>query len=168
MKQSAENWVEKLSLQPHPEGGYYKETFRACEEILSDHLPKRFSGNRSVSTGIYYLLEKENFSAFHRIKSDELWHHYDGGALLIHIIDDKGDYEVIKLGKNLDQGEVPQAVVPYGEWFAAEPEDKTSFAFVGCTVSPGFDFADFELGKRDELLKQHPQHKDIIEKLTRG
>lgn len=168
MNFSAKYWIEKLNLLSHPEGGFYKETYRAKENILSDHLPKRFPGNRSFSTGIYYLLEKEKFSAFHKIKSDEMWHHYDGCALIIHTIDQQGTYQTLKLGKNLDQNEMPQAVVPYGVWFAAELEDKSSYALVGCTVSPGFDFSDFEMADQSELLKGYPQHQEIIKKLTRN
>ena len=163
MKYSAQNWVEKLQLQPHPEGGYFKETYRSSVSNNFDG----FEGIRNVSTGIYFLLTKNNFSAFHRIKSDEMWHFYAGDALEIFVIDRNGKLEIIKLGTDLEHGEVPQAVVPANCWFASRVFKLGSFSLVGCTVAPGFDFADFEMAERDDLTKHYPQHTDIIRELTR-
>ena len=159
--------IEKYNLTPHPEGGYYKENYRSLEFIPETFLPKRFKGNRNYSTAIYFLLEKGSFSAFHKIKSDECWHFYAGEAIWIYVIHLNGRLETIKLGNDITNGEHFQAVVPAGCWFASEPSPETSFSFVGCTVAPGFDFGDFELGNEDDLQKQYPQHKILISRLCR-
>jgi len=164
---SAKHWIKQLKLQLHPEGGYYKETYRSSENIPADGLPKRFSGERTFSTAIYYLLEKPNFSAFHRIKQDEIWHFYDGSSLTIHVISPKGEYAALKLGKKIEKGESPQIVVPAGTYFAAEVNNKSSYTLSGCTVAPGFDFADFEMPSRDDLLNLFPNHQTIINTFTR-
>lgn len=157
--------IKKFNLQPHPEGGYYTETYRSHELILSDSLPERFGGNRSFSTAIYFLLEKGDFSAFHKIKSDECWHFYAGNTLLIHVIDKNGNLNTTRLGNNPEDGEVFQYVVPAGCWFASEPDIAASFSFVGCTVAPGFSFEDFELADKKDLAKLYPQHKEVIIRL---
>jgi predicted cupin superfamily sugar epimerase len=164
---TADYWIKNLNLKPHPEGGYYREPYDSQEKIPKKFLPERYKGDRSFCNAIYYLLEKNDFSSFHRIQSDEIWHHYEGSSLLIHVIHPQGKYEILKLGKTLENGEEPQIVVPWGVWFGAELVDKSSLALVGCTVAPGFDFQDFEMGKRTDLLKQFPQHKEIISQLTR-
>ncbi|MGB7291887.1 MAG: cupin domain-containing protein [Thermodesulfobacteriota bacterium] len=163
----ADRWIELLQLGRHPEGGYYRETYRSEETIDKEHLPKRFSGSRSVSTAIYFLLKGDDFSAFHHIKQDELFHFYDGSSLSIHVIDSSGNYLKIKLGRNMKNGEVPQATVKAGWIFGASVDDSNSYSLVGTTVAPGFDFADFELLSRDQLIDLYPQHKNIIERLTR-
>jgi len=165
--QAVNDIIEYYGMRPHPEGGYYKETYRAAEIMAQTALPQRFTGGRHFSTAIYFLLEQGNFSAFHRIKSDECWHFYAGGTLLIYVIDDAGALQIIKLGSNILQGETFQYVVPAGCWFASAPAATTAFSFVGCTVSPGFDFADFELAQKHALTKRYPQHAAIIEVLTR-
>lgn len=159
--------VESLQLLPHPEGGFYKETYRASEGIEQQHLPKRFGGNRSFGTGIYFLLTAGNFSAFHRIQSDEMWHFYSGDCLEIVSISPAGELTTILLGSQLDQGEVFQAVVPAQHWFASRVRSGGSHALVGCSVAPGFDFADFELANRQELSQAFPQHSSLIAELTR-
>lgn len=159
--------IEKYNLAPHPEGGYFKENYRSLEIIPKSVLPRRFNGDRSYSTAIYFLLEKENFSGFHKISSDECWHFYAGSTLLIYVIHLNGKLETIKLGADCMNGEHFQAVVPAECWFASEPAPGTAFSFVGCTVAPGFDFSDFEMAKRDELSKQFPQHKPLISRLCR-
>lgn len=156
-------YIQALNLQPHVEGGYYKETYRSA--IENDYAG--FSGTRSVSTGIYFLLRKGEFSAFHRIKSDEMWHFYDGDPLSIYIIANSGQLKVVKLGVDLKNGQQPQAVVPAGCWFASRVEAPGQFALVGCTVAPGFDFCDFEMAERYTLLTDYPQYGDIITELTR-
>ncbi len=159
--------IDKYKLLPHPEGGYYAQTYRSTEIIKAGALPERFTGDRLFSTAIYFLLEKENFSAFHKIKSDECWHFYAGQTLLIHVIHQNGELQTVKLGNKIAEGETFQFVVPAGCWFASEPAPETEFSFVGCTVSPGFDFADFELAKADTLIQEYPQHEVLIRKLCR-
>jgi predicted cupin superfamily sugar epimerase len=165
---NASYWVEKYAMLSHPEGGYYVETYRSTEHIPHNALPSRFSGDRAFSTGIYFLLESPHFSAFHRIQADEMWHFYAGSALDIYcIFPGDGRLEVIKLGSDADKSEVFQAVVPAGTWFASRPTSNLGYALVGCTVAPGFDFADFEMADRANLAREFPQHTQLIEELTR-
>ena len=159
--------VAHYQMLPHPEGGYYKETYRSAEWIPQHGLPNRFEGNRYFGTAIYFLLDQGNFSAFHRIKSDETWHFYAGQALEIFVLQDNGELQIIQLGNQIQQGETFQATVPAGAWFASRPGPHTSFSLVGCTVAPGFDFADFELAKAEELVKLFPQHASMIRELCR-
>ena len=168
MLKDAQHWIEKLNLTPHPEGGYFRQTYRSNLIIKKEDLPPNFTGPRSASTAIYFLLDGENFSAFHRIRSDELWHFYAGDSLEIHVIDPDGTYSRLLLGNNPDAGQSFQAVVKAGCWFASRVQNPKSFALVGCTVAPGFDFEDFELAKRAELIRLFPQHKSLIEILTRS
>ncbi len=163
----AEDYIKSLGLEKHPEGGWFKEVYRSDEETAAEHLPERFSGSRHHSTSIYFLLTSDTFSAFHRIKSDELWHFYEGSAVTIYMIDSEGNYSEITLGRNIESGEVLQCVIPHGVWFGAKVNAADSFCLAGCTVAPGFHFDDFELGEREELLKLFSQHKEIIEILTR-
>lgn len=156
-----------LQLQPHPEGGYFKETYRSAENIKDKSLPKRFTGERSFSTAIYYLLQQGDRSVFHRIKSDECWHFYEGDTLFIHIIENDGNYYFIRLGKNLAAGETFQYIVPANTWFASEPAPHSIFSLAGCTVAPGFDFADFEIGGKENLLSLFPQHSNVINRLCK-
>ena len=130
-------------------------------------MPPQFPGPRLVSTAIYFLLEGKNFSAFHRLRSDELWHFHAGGPITVHVIEPDGAYSEIQLGSDPEAGEVFQAAVKAGRWFASRVRDPRSFGLAGCTVAPGFDFADFELGKRSELVGLYPQHRNLIEALTR-
>jgi predicted cupin superfamily sugar epimerase len=159
--------VAFLGLQPHPEGGWYRESYRAAETVASDALPERYTGPRSHATAIYFLLDSANFSALHRLKSDEQWHFYSGSPLTIHVIYADGRYTPIKLGPSLAQGETFQAVVPHGCWFGASVDIPDSHALVGCSVAPGFDFADFEIATRVSLCDKFPQHTDLITRLTR-
>ena len=165
---TAKDWIEKLQLIPHPEGGYFRQTYKSEVMIQREALPAGFSGARAASTAIYFLLEGQNFSAFHRLKSDELWHFYAGAPLWVHAIDAAGDYSRIVLGNDPEAGEVLQAVVGAGNWFASHVADWSSFALVGCTVAPGFDFQDFEMGNRKELAARYPQNRDLIARLTRA
>jgi predicted cupin superfamily sugar epimerase len=161
------NMINRLQLQPHPEGGYFKETYRSTGLIASQCLPTEFGGDRHYATAIYFLLQQGDFSAFHRIKSDECWHFYEGGTLLIHVIDPHGTYTRIQLGKNIDQGDFYQFVVPAGCWFASEPMPHFDFALVGCTVASGFDFADFEMAQADSLIVNYPEQISLIKRLCR-
>ncbi|MBX7044378.1 MAG: cupin domain-containing protein [Ignavibacteria bacterium] len=158
--------VKHLELKPHPEGGYFREMYRSEESHQKEHLPARFSGSRSHCTSIYFLLFGNNFSALHKIKSDEIWHHYEGGTLEIFSIDNNGKLTVHLLGKDFENNEKPQIVIKAGDWFGSRVKDKSTYALVGCTVAPGFDFEDFEMGDRNSLLNSFPQHKKIIEELT--
>ena len=159
--------IELLELQPHPEGGYFKETYRSSATIPKDCLPEEFNGERNHSTGIYYLLQSDDFSAFHKINQDEMWHFYSGDALELSMISEDGILSTVQIGSNLKEGQVFQFVVPNQYWFAARVLKPNSYAFLGCTVSPGFDFKDFTLATRIDLIKKFPQHSDIITALTR-
>ena len=163
----AQDWIDRLNLQPHPEGGFFRETYRATLTLPQSALPGH-TGARAASTAIYFLLTGDQFSAFHRIRSDELWHFYAGSSLIVHVIQPGGDYLQLLLGSNTDQGEQFQAVVPAGCWFGSSLRQPDTYALVGCTVAPGFDFADFEMAKREALAAQYPQHRSIIARLTRA
>ncbi|MFC5285347.1 cupin domain-containing protein [Pedobacter alpinus] len=159
MTVTAEYYIEKLNLKTHPEGGFYAETYR-CEQTVINSEGK----TRNTSTAIYFLLKEEQKSHLHRIKSDELWFHHQGESLAITvIIDDK--IEVIYLGSNLEAGEVLQATIPANCWFASQVKNKKGFALVSCTVAPGFDFQDFEMAKKQDLINQYPQYKTVLEDL---
>lgn len=158
--------IKKFKLTPHPEGGFFRETYRSDGIIPDTILPDNINGDRNFCTGIYFLLSAENFSAFHRIRQDEMWHFYSGTALKIHMISPSGVYSEKILGNQFEIGEIPQFTVPSNYWFAAEVLEINSFAFVGCTVSPGFDFKDFELAKKKNLLSKYPEHQEIIERLS--
>jgi len=162
----AKTYIKKLGLKKHPEGGYYKEVYRSGEIILPEHLPIRYKKSRAFSTSIYFLMEGKQFSYFHKLQSDELWHFYDGSCVLIYIINPIGELSVKKLGR-ADEGEL-QLTIEKQNWFAAELEDKKSFALFGCTVSPGFEFDDFARGERDILIKKFPDHKHLIKRLTKS
>ena len=163
---TAQHYITKYQLQTHPEGGYFMETYRSAEVIPASALPDRFNGPRHYSTAIYFLLEGNQFSAFHRIKSDECWHFYHGIGLNIYILYPDGGGEVLHLGDDLRSGDAHQHVVPAGCWFASKPVHENGFSFVGCTVAPGFDFADFEMADKETLLGAYPRYKEWIEMLT--
>jgi len=159
--------IQQYNLKPHPEGGWYSQTYKSNESIDANALPARFGGDRSFSTAIYFLLEQGNFSAFHRIKSDECWHFYAGDPLLIYVIEVNGELKIISLGNDPEKGQTFQYVVPANCWFASSPATGSEYCFAGCTVSPGFEFEDFELANANELSNTYPQHKDIIRQLCR-
>jgi len=165
---TVEELVERLELIRHPEGGWYRESYRSTEVVPAAALPQRFSGPRSYCTSIYFLLERKDISALHRIESDELWHFHAGATLTIQVITPSGERSEFRLGSDLGSGASFQAVVPAGCWFGAEVSGEGDYSLVGCTVSPGFDFADFEMGDRDELLRLYPAHADVIRRLTRN
>lgn len=162
-----EQIIESLQLVQHPEGGFYKEVYRSEEIIQKAHLPSRFNGDRSFCTSIYFLLTSDDISAFHRIKQDEIWHFYSGSPLTIHVIDEKGNYSHKTISNKLNQTEFPMATVKAGCYFGATVDEPDTYALVGCTVAPGFDFEDFQMPKRSTLLEKYPQHTKTIEKLTR-
>ncbi len=167
MNNSLENLIAELRLKPHPEGGYFKETYRSEEEIPKAELDGKYNGSRNFSTCIYFVLTSDNFSAFHKINQDEIWHFYDGSPLRLHIISETGAYTNQLIGIDLQKGQLPQFVVKGGSWFAAEVELPNAFSFIGCTVAPGFSFDDFTLGARAELINMFPKNKALIERLTR-
>lgn len=134
--------------------------------MAASALPDRFAGDRVFGTAIYFLLESHNVSALHRIQADEVWHFYAGGPLDVFVINPGGELSVIHLGPDLVNGQTFQAVVPAGCWFGSKPAPGTTFSLVGCTVAPGFDFADFEMANRATLLELYPQHRTVIEQLT--
>lgn len=161
-----EYWVEQLQLLPHPEGGYYKETYRSSLEVELDDLNCTGKGRRSLCTGIYFLMEKNNFSAFHRIQSDEMWHFYSGDPLIVHMINKEGVYSKQVIGDNIEEGQKLQYVVPANVWFASEVLEGGEYSLVGCTVSFGFDFNDFELATT-KLMEEYPEHTNLINRLIR-
>lgn len=160
---TAADYISALNLSRHPEGGWYREIYRSDLEIAVPWSADK----RSAGTSIYFLLESPGFSSFHRIKSDELWHFYEGTAIEIIWIEPAGNLYSCVLGRNYGAGEKLQCVVPAGYWFAARVKVPESYALAGCTVSPGFDFADFELANRTELIRQYPEHETLIQSLTR-
>lgn len=164
---TASQLIHHYQLQAHPEGGWYKETYKSTEYLAADSLPKRFSGQRSFCTAIYFLLEKRDFSAFHRIKSDECWHFYSGDPLEVYVLQPSGKMDIITLGNDPAKGYLFQYVVPANCWFASRPAAGSQYSFVGCTVAPGFEFVDFEMANGKILSAQHPQHKALIDSLCR-
>jgi uncharacterized protein len=166
LNKNPEFWISKLGLQAHPEGGYYKSTYAAKEQITDSELTVEFEGTRKLFTSIYFLLESHDVSHFHRLKSDELWYYHGGSALTVHVIHEDGRYEEVKLGPNLEKGETLQYLVPKNSIFGSSVMDANTFALVGCMVSPGFDFQDFELFTQNELLAQYPEHAAVIRKLA--
>jgi uncharacterized protein len=159
LNKEAVQLIKRLGLKKHPEGGYFKQTYTA-DTIVN---VVGYDQPRYISTAIYYMLVGDQFSAFHRIRSDELWHHYTGGSLTLHTIGN-GKLSKVKMGKS--RGEAPQVIIKANTWFAASLNDKKSYCLLGCTVSPGFDYRDWELGKRNVLIKMYSQHSTIIERYT--
>lgn len=154
---NAEYYIEKLEMSPHVEGGYFKESFLSNDEVRKD---------RKLWSSIYFLLRTGEVSNFHRLKSDELWYYHDGEALTIYMITPDGDLIIKQLGINIENGEVPQVLVPKGHIFGSAMNNE-GFSLVGCMVAPAFEYEDFELFEREYLLNLYPEHKDVILKLTR-
>ncbi len=159
--------IDHLQLAPHPEGGFYRETYRSVETLAASALDARYGGERSAGTGIYFLLTEGNFSAFHRLRSDELYHFYAGDPVTTVQIRPDGTRVDTVLGPDLLNGHVPQLVIPRDVWQGTRLRDGGRWALLGTTVAPGFDFADFEMADRPALLARFPQHAEIIEQLTR-
>ncbi len=166
---TAQELIERLHLSPHPEGGYYRETYRSSESVEQDALPSRYGGARSFGTAVYYLLTAETFSAIHRVKTDEVWHFYCGdSAELLQLLPDGSGF-LTTLGSDVERGMQLQVVVPWGTWQGARLVQGGQYALLGTTVAPGFEFTDFQLGCRDELLHAYDaSFKDVIIALTRG
>ena len=160
--------IRNLMLLDHPEGGYYRETYRSRGKISAKDLNPAFRGERNCSTAIYFLLTSDNFSAFHRIRQDEVWHFYEGSNIVLHLLKPDGSYEKVILGPDIARGQHLQYVVEAGIWFSSEVPEPNSYALAGCTVAPGFDFEDFEMAKARELLAQYPGFNDLITRLCRS
>jgi predicted cupin superfamily sugar epimerase len=176
--ESKQHLIDRFQLVPHPEGGHYRETHRdpmRVARILGPVTAGNETGGiaRSASTCIYYMLCDGAYSAWHRIRSDEVWHFYAGDSIDVHVIDAKGQWITHRLGNALaDDNAAFQVVVPAGCWFAAERSaragdaDAAGYAFVGCTVAPGFEFSDFELADAEALAANYPSHAAIIRRLA--
>ncbi|HVT28402.1 MAG TPA: cupin domain-containing protein [Lacipirellulaceae bacterium] len=164
---TAQQIIDLLRLIPHEsEGGYFRETYRAATVIPATALPDGYSADRNASTAIYYLLTPETFSAIHRVRSDEVFHFYAGDAVEMLQLSPDGTARTIFVGNDLAAGHEPQVVVPAGVWQGCRLIPGGRWALMGCTVAPGFDFADFELGKRDALLARYSTHSELIAALT--
>lgn len=159
---SAEDLIKKFSLIKHPEGGYFRESYRSSERILPQALPSRYTGARAYSTSIYFLLMRGTVSRLHRLCSDEVWHFYLGGRLELLQISPEGKMEKVFLGQNIASGEKLQHVVPAGYWVGARPSGDSGFSFTGCTVAPGFEYVDFELADAAALAKAFPSLAEEI------
>ncbi len=149
--------ITQLNLQPHPEGGYFAETYRANENIDT------LNGKRNLMTSIYFLLTSKDVSRFHVIASDELWFHHEGSDLSVHVLDELG-HHILPLGKNGTHAR-PQQLVPAGKIFGSTVDEPNSYALVSCVVAPGFDFRDFKLLSKAELIKKYPDFPEIIARL---
>lgn len=168
MDEAAAEIVRRFDLQPHPEGGFYREVYRAELAVSHPALPADRRAERASATFIYYMLIGDQFSAFHRVLwSDEIWHLYAGGPLELHLIDRAGIHGARRITSALDDGE-PTAVVPAGCWQAARLAPGAGWAFGGCTVAPGFDFADFEMPGAGDLIRAYPEHEALVRELTRS
>lgn len=150
-------WISTLNLTAHVEGGAFRETYRSALK----------TGERNFCTHIYFLLQQGQFSAFHKIKSDEIWHFYYGDPLIVYEINPDGSVTEHKLGNNPANGESFSRVIKAGNWFGSRVVKEAQYSLAGCTVSPGFDFNDFELADREQLTAIYPQHKQLIQELTR-
>jgi predicted cupin superfamily sugar epimerase len=163
---SADDLCRILGLTPHPEGGFFRETYRSRCEIPPASLPAAYTGPRSAGTAIYYLLKDDAFSAMHRVHGEEMFHFYMGDPVEMLLLYEDGEGEVIVLGTDIHAGMSPQVLVPAGVWQGSRLRSGGSLALLGTTMSPGFEFADFELGRREDLLKSHPAFEDRILGLT--
>jgi predicted cupin superfamily sugar epimerase len=163
-----DGWIEELGLERHPEGGWFREIYRSAERIPKKGLPERYGGPRSFLTSIYFLLKSGEVSQLHRLRSDELWHFFDGSPLRFHVFGEDGAYRSFRLGRDPRRRESLQATLPAGSVFGAEVVEPRSFSLSGCTVAPGFDFADFEFGRREDLLARFPRKRAAIERLARS
>lgn len=160
------NLINKLSLKKHPEGGYYSQTYRSPINLNGRYLGLEKSEYRNLSSSIYFMLSENNISRFHRLKSDEIWYYQGGETLVIVIIDKDGNLSKQKLGLGIMEGESPQIIVSAGSIFGSYIESGCGISLVGCMVSFGFDFFDFELFNKEDLSKLYPEHIDMIKKLT--
>lgn len=154
-------YIDHLNMEPHPEGGHFTRSFYSDEKMNTSE-----NKIRNLYTTIYFCLKSEEVSHLHRLQSDELWFFHDGSSLTVHVIHPNGEYKAHQLGLNFEKGESPQVLVPKGAIFGTSVDQEGSFSLVGCMVSPGFDFEDFELFTQEELVKSYPQHKEMIGKMA--
>ncbi len=166
LRDHADFWIRTLNLEPHPEGGYFREIFRSEEYIHEDHLPSRYNGHRNFLTAIYYLLRSGQCSRFHRLQSDEVWHYCTGSPLRLYIIHQNRELETVSLGPDPHQNHVFQFIVPKESWLGAHVTETNSYSLISCIMAPGFDYQDFELGSCSRLLDKFPEHREIIKHLT--
>ena len=167
MNKEAEKIIKALNLSQHPEGGYYREIYRS-EFLTGQANQLEFKEKRNLATSIYFLLQEKQVSHFHQLTSDEIWYFHAGCSVKIYTIDKVGNLKISKLGADIAREEKPQIIIPAGVIFGAEITDKESFALIGCLVAPGFEFKDFRLFTRKELLDMFVQHTEIIYKLTKN
>lgn len=167
---SAQDVIRKMELVPLPdEGGFYRETFRSSgRKIDAKTFGIKSDAQRTISTAIYYLIVPKSFSALHRLQSDEIFHFYGGDPVEMIQIDPDGNLRRLTLGPDIFRGQTPQIVVPRGTWQALRLINGGAWALMGTTVAPGFEFEDFELGNREKLIEQFPQHRDDIISFSRG
>jgi predicted cupin superfamily sugar epimerase len=164
-----EEVIKSLKLEKHPkEGGWFRETYRSDEKFDGNSLPSRYQGDRAYSTLIYYLISADRFSGFHRVESDEIFHFYLGDSACLCTIAPDGSARETILGSNIGAGQSIQSLVPHGFWQAVYLPPGGKWALLGCTVSPGFEYVDFEDGNRQSLIEEFPQHADLITRLTTG
>lgn len=162
-------WKAHLGLEPHPEGGFYRQIYRSEEVLDMDSLPDRYPGDRNLATCIYFLLEQDSFSAFHRLESDELWHYHAGDPLTVYLLDPRTKgLSTLHLGPQPDLGHSLTVVIPHDTWFAARVDNDGVYSLVSCTVAPGYTEEDFFLAERDLLQTVFPEHAALIASLTRG
>ncbi len=158
-------WVKNLEMSAHPEGGYYSVEYVSPHKISDNELEISFKGQRALASSIYFLIEEGNVSNFHRLTSDEIWYYHDGEPLTVAVITPSGEYISYEIGLDFEKGQRPQVLVPAGSIFGSYPTK--DYSLVSCMVSYAFEFEDFELFKRDDLVKMYPEHVEIINKLTR-
>jgi predicted cupin superfamily sugar epimerase len=166
MEKEVRQIIENFNMKPHPEGGYYTENYRSKIFVAEKNLPESFPGRRSISTSIMYLLPQGTFSSFHRLIQDEIWYYHAGEGPEIHCIFSDHSYKKIKMGTGIVKEEYPQVIIPAGTFFAASAP--ANFAFCGCVVTPGFDFADLDMPGASQLIKMFPEHEKLIRKYSRS
>ena len=166
MDQEISRIIDKFSMKPHPEGGYFGAGFRSPEFLRSESLPNRYGTPRNMYSSIYFMVTRDKHSRFHRLKTDEMWHYYAGDPMILHLISETGKYSQVILS-NTNGHEKFLTLVKRNTWMAASTrgEDK-GYALVGCTLAPGFEYKDFELGDRQEMIEAYPDCKDVIEQFT--
>lgn len=164
MNHSADYFIKSLNMTAHPEGGYFKESFVSPSKLAPNTL--HIKEERLLWTSIYFLLRTGEVSNFHRLKSDEMWYFHAGESLTIYMISPSGEFIEKQLGLNIEKGETPQVLVPKDYIFGSAMNNE-GFSLVGYMVAPGFDFKDFELFEREDLLEKYPKYREVIEKLTR-
>jgi uncharacterized protein len=159
-----EYWIQHLDLKPHPEGGFFKEVYRSSIGVSKDDLPIGYKSSRRLSTSIYYLLRSGDISKMHRLKSDELWFFHFGSPLKVILIDPEGKKHTKILGNNPEKAEYFHILIPAGNIFAAEVMEPDFYSVISCVVSPGFEYDDFEMFEKDDLIQAYPKHTDLFEK----